>query len=132
MLPIHRVSIPAALAAALLVCGCFYDTSGGAADVDAGGTDTGTDTGAPDAGIGGLGDPCTETGGECAGLEAGFCLYNPTDAAQGVCTTTGCLASGCPATYSCCDCTAATYFFTDLCAPAEYASMLPMAGCSCS
>ena len=133
MLAIQRVSIPMLLSATLLILGCFYDTSGGPADVDAGDTDTDTGAGdaGADAGVEGLGEPCTQTGGECEGLEADFCLYNPTAPDEGSCTTTGCLEDGCPASYTCCDCTDATYFFTDLCAPSEYASMLPLAGCTC-
>ena len=123
---IQRISISMLIAMPLLTGGCFFDTSGGPADVD-----TGTDTDTGDAGVDGLGDPCTETGGECAGLEADFCLYDPTGASDGGCTVTGCLEGGCPATYTCCDCTGATYYFVDLCAPDEYASMLPMAGCTC-
>jgi hypothetical protein len=127
---IQRFSASLLLAASFAVGGCFFDTSGAPADVD---TETETDTGdaGADAGIDGLGEPCTETGGECAGYEADFCLYDPTGASEGGCTVTGCLESGCPSGYTCCDCTDATYFFVDLCAPDEYASMLPMAGCSC-
>lgn len=127
---IQRVSNRLLVATALLAVGCFYDTSGGPAEVDAGDTDT--ETGIPDAGIDGLGAACTESGGECAALEADFCLYNPMDPTQGECTTAGCLAEGCPATYTCCDCTDATYYFTDLCAPSDYAEQLPLAGCTCA
>jgi hypothetical protein len=133
----HRLSASVPLLAALLLPGCFYDTSGEAADVDAGDTETGADTDTDadtdaDAGVEGMGDACTQTGGECDGFpEADFCLYNPIDPTQGVCTTTGCIADGCPATYTCCDCTGASYFFVDLCASADYASQLPMAGCTC-
>ena len=127
MLVIQRVSISMLLAIPLLVAGCFFDTSGEPADVD---TETETDT-VVDAGVEGLGDPCTETGGECAGLEADFCMYDPTGAEDGGCTVSGCLADGCPTGYTCCDCTEASYYFVDLCAPDEYASLLPMAGCTC-
>ena len=140
MTRLNRALTSLLLAAPLVLAGCFYDTSGDA--VDAGDTDTstGADTdvdadsdadggGGTDTGPSGLGDACTQSGGECAGFDADFCLYNPMDPTQGVCTTTGCLADGCPDTY--CDCTSATYFFTDLCASADYASQLPMAGCTC-
>ncbi|MCK9461833.1 MAG: hypothetical protein M0R80_19565 [Proteobacteria bacterium] len=129
----RRVSKTLLLPLPLLLAGCFYDTSGAPADID---TETDSDTGAGDAGadsgVGGLGEPCTETGGECAGLEADFCLYSPIEPTEGACTVSGCLADGCPATYTCCDCTGASYFFTDLCAPSEYAEQLPLAGCTCA
>jgi hypothetical protein len=129
---IPRFSITMLLAVPLVAGGCFYDTSGGPADVDAGDTDTGAGDAGDDAGIDGLGVACTETGGECAGREAGFCLYNPIDPAEGICTITGCNTGACPATYACCDCTDASYFFTDLCAPSDYAAQLPVAGCTCA
>ena len=120
-------AVRAALAAATCLAGCFYDTSGGPAEVDAGDTDP-----AVDSGVGGLGADCTEAGGECAGYEADFCLYDPTGSSTGVCTITGCLEGGCPGGYTCCDCTEGDYFFVDLCAPDDTAAMLPLAGCTCA
>lgn len=132
MTVLHRIVRSMALAAPLALSGCFYDTGGGPADVED--TDTGTadgDAGADGGDVEGLGEPCTQTGGECGGYEADFCLYNPMDPTQGFCTTTGCNEDGCAPTYTCCDCTGAMYFGVDLCAPADYAEMLPQAGCAC-
>ena len=76
-------------------------------DTDTGGdTDTGdsADAGddAGDQGVPlGYGDPCTQGGGECAGLEADYCLG---DATQGMCTIQGCTPGGCPTGATCCDC----------------------------
>jgi hypothetical protein len=93
----------------------------GEADVD---TETDTD-------IAGLGEACTNGGGECAELEASFCVYDPLGGGEGVCTITGCSPGACPAAYNCCDCTGASYFFENLCAPDEMVGALSVEGCAC-
>jgi hypothetical protein len=91
-------------------------------------TETGTDT---DTDITGLGELCTQYGAECGGFEANVCVYDPMYADYGVCTVTGCLGESCPLGYACCDCSDATYFFEDLCAPDGMVEALSLAGCVC-
>jgi hypothetical protein len=97
-------------------------------DVDTG-TDTGTDTGS-DTGVLGMGEPCTQGGGECAAYDASFCLYDPMSPSTGICTVSGCESSGCPSSWDCWNCTTASYFYVHLCATADWSSALSAAGCS--
>ncbi len=67
---------------------------------DAGDDASGQDEPAQD-GPSGYGDPCTNGGGECAGLDADYCLADDT---QGMCTVQNCTPGGCPSGATCCDC----------------------------
>lgn len=89
-------------------------------------TETGTDTD-----ITGLGEPCTQFGAECGEFEANLCVCDPMYPDYGVCTVAGCLGESCPVGYACCDCSEATYFSTDLCAPSGMVEALSASGCVC-
>jgi hypothetical protein len=97
------------------------------ADID---TETETDTGT-DTEIQGLGQACSNGGGECSAYEASFCVYDPMYPGDGVCTVTGCNLSTCPTAYTCCDCTSASYFFDYVCTPAGMVGALTSSGCTC-
>jgi hypothetical protein len=101
---------------------------GGEVDTDTG-SDTGTDTGT-DTGPIGAGEPCTQYGGECAGFEASFCLYDPYDPYTGYCTVSGCNVTGCPDTWGCWDCTSASYFFDYICVCTDWEAVVSAAGCT--
>lgn len=68
-------------------------------------SDTDSDTDEPDGGLpDGMGEPCTDGGGECDGLEADYCIINPMSG-DGYCTIQGCATDpdDCPDGYTCCD-----------------------------
>jgi len=54
-----------------------------------------------------LGEACSPSDNQC-GPEASVCVAYPGSAA-GYCTRTGCTALGCPAGYTCCDCSMFDY-----------------------
>ncbi len=119
----------------LMVFGCFYDTDGEPAIVDAAAnvdtdTDTDSDTDS-DAGVDGMGEICSGDQ-DCAQFEtADFCAVNPLTQ-EGNCTVADCVGGDCPDTYLCCDCIASGVFEKTICADeANAGSLVSMAGCTC-
>lgn len=105
------------------------DLDGGA---DGGGMDTDTGEDKPS----GLGEPCTESGGECEQYKENFCAWNFISG-TGYCTSMNCTPLSCEQkpdmAYKCCDCTASELLPKEkACLNSEDASLaVQYAGCTC-
>ncbi len=90
--------------------------------------DASTDSGDPV----GLGEPCTEAGGECAELEASYCTAS-SHSPDGYCTIQDCLTKpdDCPPDYLCCDFDDAISDGPNFCAQDEnYATLADLGLCT--
>jgi len=111
------------------------DASGNGASGSGAGEDSSDDAGAGTGGGDepadtpqGLGDVCTDGGGQCAGLEADYCAVQPGQP-EGFCTVQGCSTSpdDCPDGYRCCAFSGFASSYPDFCITDEmYGLMGPM------
>ena len=96
------------------------DTDSDTSDLDGGpgedsGPDSDTEENTGEDGPTGMGESCTADGNECDTFEANYCLFDPTNPAQGgICTIKDCQADECPNGYQCCN-----IIMAIVCAPDE-------------